>query len=47
MASLYKTVYDLRKSDYRNTDQLAEIREELAALRAAVAQLGSARKGDK
>jgi hypothetical protein len=47
MASLYKTVYDLRKSEYRNGKQLEEIREELAALRAAVAQPGNSKKGDK
>jgi hypothetical protein len=47
MASLYKTVYDLRRSDYQNAKQLAEIREELAALRAAAAQQTTAKKGDK
>jgi hypothetical protein len=47
MASLYKTVYDLRKSDYQNSKQLAEIQEELVALRAAVAQLTHSKKGDK
>ena len=47
MASLYKTVYELRKSDYRNTQQLASMQEELAALKAAVQQLTNSKKGDK
>ncbi|MDR2124645.1 MAG: hypothetical protein LBP38_06680 [Desulfovibrio sp.] len=47
MASLYKTVYDLRKSDYRSSKELDEIREELASLRTAVAQLNNSKKGDK
>jgi hypothetical protein len=47
MVSLYKTVYDLRKSDHRSSKELDEIREELAALRAAVAQLSNPKKGDK
>ncbi|MDR2050347.1 MAG: hypothetical protein LBQ63_01025 [Deltaproteobacteria bacterium] len=47
MTSLYKTVYELRKSEYQNTKQLAEIREELAVLRAAVEQLTASKKGDK
>jgi hypothetical protein len=47
MASLYKTVYDLRKSDYRNSKKLDEVSEELASLRAAVEQLNKSRKGDK
>jgi hypothetical protein len=47
MASLYKTVYDLRKSDYKSSKELDEVREELASLRAAVAQLNTSKKGDK
>jgi hypothetical protein len=47
MASLYKTVYELRKSDYQNTKKINEMHEELASLRAAVAKLNNARKGEK
>ncbi len=48
MINLYRTVYELRKSDYRNTQQLAAVREELAALRAAVGDLNKpGKKGDK
>jgi class III poly(R)-hydroxyalkanoic acid synthase PhaE subunit len=47
MVSLYKTVYDLRKSDYKSNKELDEIREELASLKAAVTQLNSSKKGDK
>jgi hypothetical protein len=47
MSSLYKTVYDLRKSDYQNTKLIAEMREELDALRAAAGKPTDSKKGDK
>ncbi len=47
MASLYKTVYDLRKAEYAHAKEMTALREELQALKTAVEQLGNARKGDK
>jgi len=48
MVSLYKTVYELRKSGYQNTKQIEAMQEELTALKAAVDGLTkTAKKGDK
>jgi len=48
MVSLYKTVYELRKSGYQNTKQIEAMQEELTALKAAVdGLLKNAKKGDK
>ncbi len=49
MASLYKTTYDLRKSDYKNTQEIEALRQEVASLRAIVEQLAkpAAKRGDK
>lgn len=44
MASLYKTVYELRKSDYFNTQEIRNLKEELAALKEIV---GGSRKSVK
>ena len=48
MASLYKTVYNLRKSDYGNTQELQSLRDEVAALKRTVDELSKASgKGGK
>lgn len=39
MASLYKTVYNLRKSDYANTEEVQTLKNEVTALRQDVAAL--------
>ncbi len=44
MASLYKTVYELRKSDYFNTQEIRNLKEEVAALKEIV---GGSRKSGK
>ena len=48
MKNLYKTVYDLRKSDYFNTKKNAALEEQVAALKASVDELAKlVKKGDK
>lgn len=47
MANLYKTVYDLRKSDYRNTQRIEALEEALATLKAGGESAKTAKKGDK
>ena len=48
MNSLYKTVYDLRKAEYKNTQELLAIREELAEVKSLLQeQAKQNRKGDK